>query len=446
LLGSIWITYLLYRPGITIHIKKVNWHRKIGPPFYGWWLVLAAIVGQFVAIGSNQTAAGILLTPITTDFGWSKSQYTLGGTLAFALSALVGLYIGPKIDRYGPRIIMMLGTHLLVVALFLSSFVNKLWQYTLMQILSGGLSYSLLGPLVVNTTLSKWFVQKRGLAIAFGSWGVSLAAILTPHLLSPIIETYGWRISYRLMAIFVWFILMPTCLIMRRQPEDFGLLPDGIKKDQLNQKQEPSLTLIELDHMNSFTRSEAIGTRALWLLILATGCSGAAIMTLLLHGIPFLLESGLTLERATLAFSIVGIGNLLCKLFWGWALGKFEAKKLHAMTFILLLGGLLLILYAVTKKELMLLMVGFFIFGTGFGGQIPISEYLWASYFGRANIGSIKGFGLPFSVAFLAGVPMIASLLYDLTGTYSKSWAVVIILLTLGGISILCIGKPNKVG
>jgi len=82
---------LIYRPGITIHIKKVNWHKKIGPPFYGWWLVLAAIVGQFVAIGSNQTAAGILLTPITTDFGWSKSQYTLGGTLAFALSALVGL-------------------------------------------------------------------------------------------------------------------------------------------------------------------------------------------------------------------------------------------------------------------------------------------------------------------------------------------------------------------
>lgn len=87
-------------------------------PFYGWWLVLAAIVGQFVAIGSNQTAAGVLLTPITKDFGWSKSQYTLGGTLAFVLSALVGLYIGPKIDRYGPRIVMMLGTHLLVVALF----------------------------------------------------------------------------------------------------------------------------------------------------------------------------------------------------------------------------------------------------------------------------------------------------------------------------------------
>ena len=106
-------------------------------PFYGWWLVLAAIVGQFVAIGSNQTAAGVLLTPITKDFGWSKSQYTLGGTLAFVLSALVGLYIGPKIDRYGPRILMMLGTYLLVAALFLSSFVNKLLKFKLMKILSG---------------------------------------------------------------------------------------------------------------------------------------------------------------------------------------------------------------------------------------------------------------------------------------------------------------------
>ena len=147
-----------------------------------------------------------------------------------------------------------------------------------------------------------------------------------------------------------------------------------------------------------------------------------------------------------MAFSSVGIGNLLCKLVWGWALGKFEAKKLHAMTFILLLGGLLLILYSATTKELMLLMVGFFVFGTGFGGQIPISEYLWASYFGRANIGSIKGLGFPFSVAFLAGGPMIASLIYDLTGTYFKSWIVVIVLLALGGVSILCTNKPNKMG
>lgn len=152
-----------------------------------------------------------------------------------------------------------------------------------MQILSGGLSYSLLGPLVVNTTLSKWFVQKRGLAIAFGSWGVSLAATLIPHLLSPIIEADGWRLSYQLMAIFVWFILMPTCLIMRRQPEDFGMLPDGINKDQLNQK--PSLTLIELDRTNSFTRSEAISTQALWLLILATGCSGARVLGCCHHDI-----------------------------------------------------------------------------------------------------------------------------------------------------------------
>ena len=64
--------------------------------------------------------------------------------------------------------------------------------------------------------------------------------------------------------------------------------------------------------------------------------------------------------------------------------------------------------------------------------------------FWQKNIGSIKGVGLPFSVAFLAGVPMIASLIYDLTGTYFKSWILVIILLALGGVSILCTNKPNK--
>lgn len=59
-----------------------------------------------------------------------------------------------------------------------------------------------------------------------------------------------------------------------------------------------------------------------------------------------------------------------------------------------------------------------FVFGAAAGGTVPLQETVWASYFGRAHLGSVRSVGMPVSIVFSAGGPLLAGSLYDATESY----------------------------
>ena len=151
-----------------------------GGVFWGWWLVIGAAVGQFVALGSSGAVAGVFLRPMTEDLGWTAAEYTLGGSAAFLLGGVIGVLVGQLVDRYGARPLMLVGAFVYVGSFLAMSRVEVLWQFVVLSMLSGGAGYTLVGPLVVNAALAKWFVVRRGWAIALGSSGVALAGLIMP--------------------------------------------------------------------------------------------------------------------------------------------------------------------------------------------------------------------------------------------------------------------------
>ena len=142
--------------------------KKGGGIFLGWWIVAGAVVPQFAAIGSGIGVAGIFLRPMTEDLGWTSAEYTFGGSVAFVVGGLAGLVIGPFVDRYGARPLMLVGACIYGISFLGISRTDVLWQFTLLSVHAGGVAFSMVGQLVVNVTLSKWFVVKRGWAIALG--------------------------------------------------------------------------------------------------------------------------------------------------------------------------------------------------------------------------------------------------------------------------------------
>src|SRR5437867_13168666 len=98
--------------------------RTRGRIFYGWWIVVGASLAQFAAVGGGLQVAGVFLRPVTRDLGWSAGQFALAGSAAFAVSGLVGFFIGPFVDRYGARRLMVVGGLLYGLALVLVSRVN----------------------------------------------------------------------------------------------------------------------------------------------------------------------------------------------------------------------------------------------------------------------------------------------------------------------------------
>lgn len=402
--------------------------------YYGWWIVAGAILCQFVSVSVGQVTVGILLQPVTADLGWPVWQYTLGPALALGIGALSGPFVGPIIDRTGPRRLILLGALVSACSFYLLGQQSTLWAYLGLHIAAGVIGWNLFGPLVINATIIKWFVHKRGWALAIGSVGVSMAGLLTPVVVTNIVDGSGWRTGYITLALFVLIVVAPIGLIMRRSPEDYGLLPDGIAREAVErdsiQPRESTITEKQLPQLSltrqSLTGAEALGTHSFWLLALGFGCNLAALNAVLVHAIPFVTTADFSRSTAALALTVNGLGNLISKAVWGYTLQRVAPRTLVLAAFSTSALGVATMMVAASTGSTALLFLGFFCYGFGFGGTIPLSEYLWATYFGRVHIGTIRGMSQPITILGPMLGPILVGLWYDIAQSYALAFLTII--------------------
>lgn len=415
--------------------------------YYGWVIVLGAVVGQYAAMAGRGQVNGVFLDPMIADLGWTRSEFTLASSAAFVIGGFAGLVIGPMVDRYGPRPLMLVGAVGYGGALLLTSQVQTLWQFVALQILAGGVGSALVGPLVVNVAVSRWFVIRRGWALAIGSMGVSLASVVMPLTMTTVVDGNGWRTGYVALSALVFVPLILIGPFMRRSPEDHGLLPDGrIEGGSMSVEQQFALAQIQSDHDLSLTRPEALRTAALWLLIVAFGINIAGLSAMFVHGIPFMTEAGFTRTEAAAAFSVTGVANFSSKFLWGWGLQRFPGNRLATAAFASSASGVLLIILANQLELMPLLVVAFVFFGIGFGGTIPISEFLWANYFGRRYLGAVRSVGMPFTVLFGSLGPIAVAVYFDATNGYGGAFIGLALAYVLAGSAVWVSSQPTKPG
>ncbi len=413
--------------------------------FYGWWIVLGAMVGQFAAMGVQGQISGVFLRPMTEELGWAAADFTLGTSAAFVAGGIAGFFIGPLVDRHGARPLMLIGAVTFGLTLASMSRVTEVWQFIVLQMIAGGLGFAMVGPLVVNVTLSKWFVVRRGWAITIGSMGISLASLIMPVAMTRVVDAEGWRTGYFVMGVMVWILVIPVALLMRRTPEDYGLLPDGKRDDD-------EVTPLELkqreatrrDFDNSYTRAEALRTRALWMLVIGFGLNMGAVSALLVHVIPFATDGGFTRAEAASGFAAVGIANFSSKFVWGYGLQRFPVRNVASGAFLASASGVVLLLVAVDAQMLPLLLAGFLAWGFGFGGTIPIGEFVWARYFGRRYLGAVRTVGQPITILLGSIGPISMALYYDASGSYGPAFAGLAAAYVLGGTLIFLSREPQR--
>ena len=410
-------------------------------PYYGWWIVAGAIVCQSVFMSVGQVVVGVFMQPVTTELGWPVWQYTLGPSLAVGLGALAGIYAGPIVDRRGPRGLMWLGAVVSALCFYGLSQQGQLWIYLTLYIVAGLFGWNLFGPLVINATLVKWFVRKRGWALAIGSVGISLGGLIAPLTITAVVDTYGWRVGYDVLALFVLVTVIPIAFLMRRMPEDYGLAPDGDTAGRETTESSRS----PLHALPSLTRGEALRTRSFWLLVVGFTFYQAALFSVLVHAIPFATDAAFTRQSAALALTVNGLGNLLSKAVWGYSLQRVEARRLLLVASTVAALGVGFMLAAVAAGSLTLLFVGFFCYGFGFGGTIPLGESLWAAYFGRAHIGAIRGVAQPLTIIGPVFGPILVGLWYDFAQTYQPAFAAIIGVYFVGGLLIWISREPKAI-
>ncbi len=415
--------------------------QSISPAFPRYQLMSAAFLAQFVAIGIYSYVLGSFMAPMSAELEWSRGDFTLSRSIGQIVMAMAGIFIGSLIDRIGPRPIMATGTVILSCALVLHSQIESLWAWWLLNGLVLTIGCAMIGNLVVNVTLSKWFVLNRGKAIAIAAMGVSLGGIIITPLATYLVDELGWRAAWIWLGALSFLLMVPVTWAMRSRPEDYGLYPDGLSADAYRSDQgERARNEAE----SAYTRSEALRTASFYALVIAFGFFTINIVVLLLHTIPYLTDNGIGRQEAAFAMVIASIPAMVSKPFWGALIDRVAVKPLAALSASLTGLALLLIVFAVQTDDLLLIYAAFVVLGLGWGGMIPMQEVIWASFFGRTHIGAIRGAGLPFSFALGALAPWLVGVHVDVFGEYHRALQIVGVLNVLSGVLIYLVRPPQR--
>ncbi|MDD9944888.1 MAG: MFS transporter [Myxococcales bacterium] len=400
------------------------------------------MVSQFVSAGSQIYVAGVFLKPMTEDLGWNRAEFTYGQTLGRFVMAGIGLFIGTLVDRGHARSMMLAGTTVLGIGLWLTSVVSELWQFVLLRGAVVTTGAALIGNLVVNVTLSKWWVQKRGRMVGIASMGVSAAGVVLPPIMTALVDRFGWRAGWQVLAVLALLATYPAALLMRSRPEDSGLNPDGHSDEEMASALGDAA---RADYLASLTRGQALRTVAFYQIVVAFGFATIGLGTMLFTTIPFTTDAGFNRSSGALMLSVLALPAALSKPVWGLWMDRFPPKALAATSFAIAAIATIVVVLAAQAQHLPWLAVGFALVGWGLGGQIPIQEVIWASYFGRRHLGAVRSVAMPFALFFGAGGPLVVQYYHDRVGDYTGAFYGIAALWLLAGLLVLPVRAPRLV-
>tara|TARA_B100001123_G_scaffold414978_1_gene515031 strand:- start:804 stop:2063 length:1260 start_codon:yes stop_codon:yes gene_type:complete len=397
--------------------------------YYGWWVVGAAAGAQF---GNAATAINILtifVLPMSSEFGWSRTGVAAATSLGAILGALVAPFSGRLIDRIGSRAILTFGSLLVVCSCLGLSAVGSLAgfyiAFTVARSAEQGLVQVGAAPVV-----AKWFFKYRGRAMSLIFFASSAGMIITAPLVQLIISSVGWRLAWVMLAGNMLLIgVIPCALLIRRQPEDIGLLLDGFEADESTLDiGEPAIA------ETMWSMSQAVSTYSFWavlgsLFIAAICTSGVG-----LHLIPYLVQQDISSGAAVSVISLMAFSGAISAIVLGWISEKFSPRLMLGTVYLLSAISLMLLLNTTTLSLAYMFAILNGIVGTGVNTLAPI---LWASFYGRGIMGSIYGISRSTQVVGFAIGPLASGLVYDSFGSYENAliWFAVLSLVSVGFIA-----------
>jgi MFS family permease len=362
------------------------------------------VIGAFFALcvcplAVTSQTVGLFVGPMTHEFGWSRTAYFLGPSIAGLACGLALSFIGLLGDRIGIRPILLVGSVIYGLALMsMGLLTGSIPAYVALctAVYLSGLTQT---ALLFAKAISGWFSDRRGLMLSVAISGMGVGSILIPIFTSRLIERFGWRGAYVGLGATVMIIGLPAIFFLVQEPPrkptpDLAgpiVIPDGL------------------------TLREALRTRSFWLLILLFTASNAALLSLVSNLAPVLTSHGVPLRTAALAMSALGVSQTLCRLASGYVLDRTSHARLAAVWYLLATGGGALLAFAHTPWA----GVGAgLLIGTAWGAENELAAYFTSRYFGLRSYGLILG--AFYSTFALGGMPVVllTARIFDVTGTY----------------------------
>ncbi len=407
-----------------------------GRTYYGWVIVAVMWLVNFSTMATGNLSFGLFVLPMGGELGMSRGLLGWAITARRMAAGVSSFIVGRLIDRYGPRVLIPVSAAIIGVALLAMSRVNSPWQVIAIFGLLGMTGLAAPQNIMTSVPVAKWFQRKRGMALALAVSGLGIGGVFFLPFTQWLLDSVGWRTTWVVMAVIFMVMSIPlSAIFLRRQPEDMGLQVDGRPLASTGAGRTGPPAAEEM----SWTVREAFRTATMWKLLLAFALAGVAQGGTSVHRIPYWIENGFDAQIVSFSFAGDAGGAATMALFAGWTADRVPIRVIAVGSFTGLAVAMALAL--IGRNEFFLFSSGI-LFGLSVGAGMIVHSYIFAEYFGRTFLGSIRGIVLPVMLISAGiGAPMVGYI-RDSTGSYVSSWWMILALNLLAALIISSATKP----
>lgn len=383
-----------------------------GRPFYGWAVVAVATLAAFLSGPGQSYVFSIFVDPIIRDTGVGRVEISALYAMGTVISAVMVVVVARLVDRFGARVMLAFIGVGLGIACFGMSFATGplmlFFGFAALRALGQG---SL--PVTANMLAARWFVRRRGRAVAMVALGIAASNAVLPPVAQALVEAVGWRGAYTTLGVVVMLALVPAALIIvRDRPETVGLRPDGDAKPP----EEPEETVEVDEGIMGADKSRVMLSADFWLMAIPIAAAPFVVTALVFHQVSVLSELGVGPAAAAGAFVPFAIAAAASTVVAGSLSDRFGPRVPLFVSLTLLLGALGMLAVA---QSAALVVVYAAMLGAASGTQGVVSGTTWAHYYGREDLGKVQG---PASMVMISGAalaPLPLASLHQFSGDYT---------------------------
>lgn len=390
--------------------------------YYGWCIVATTCLMALVTVGAR-SGFGVFVLPMSEDFGWNRSTISLAAAIGALVSGFSQPFLGRLYDRLG-------GRKLFLVSLVSSGTCTMLLALTnhivfLIGLFGVVMAIAISGSSLTTTSalLSKWFRRQRATAMALNAAGASVGGLLLVPFTVYLISLVGWRTTWVVLGLMILILAVPPVyFLLKDDPADLGLLPDGDPQPPDGGQAGPARPgILEAEYWRDSFRSTPM-----WQLCGGYFVCGFTIALISTHFVPYAIERGFSPATAGTAFGLMSGLNVVGVIAVGALSDKFGRKNLLGLVYALrgCAYAALLLLPGHWGLWSFAVIVGFSWWAT-----LPLTGALTAEVYGLKHLGILNG--IIFTGHQIGGALSIqfGGVVRDLTGSYELPFTIAALLL-----------------
>ena len=184
---------------------------------YGWVVAGVTFLTMLSTAGA-MGSAGVLIKPLTEEFGWTTAQISSALAVRLVLFGLLGPFAAAMMNAFGLRAVLVVALSLIGGGVLGSFFMSTLWQLVLCWGVIVGVGTGMTALVLGATVAARWFTRRRGSGGRPDDGVERDRAAAVPADDRRLTELVGWRSAMTVVVVLLAAALGLALLLIRDYP------------------------------------------------------------------------------------------------------------------------------------------------------------------------------------------------------------------------------------